>query len=236
MILTLPPQLISALDESGLDVPWAEGAAHRGVDASRAPALVRELRGRLREPSTLRALLRGAHFERAPPPPAAPAETRARDELEARREALRRREAEREYRRMTRNVAPASSAPRPIDSFGAAWKQASIGVNVIVAMFTMFLVGYVAGHGVSSKLEHRLLCGLAAAIVIMIVEMVLFVIRNEEAERRAKAHAAGGSRETRRRAAGRRSDAPPVVAEPAAAVETMPPEESGAARRRPGAS
>jgi hypothetical protein len=53
----------------------------------------------------------------------------------------------------------------------------SVGLNMILAGATCFIVGFVGSAGVTKHLHFRIAAGLVCLIIILFVEMVLFVIR-----------------------------------------------------------
>jgi hypothetical protein len=58
-------------------------------------------------------------------------------------------------------------------------QQGSIGLNMILAAFTAFVLGFYAGGAVFQKMEYRLTCGFVGMIALLLVEMVLYIIKSD---------------------------------------------------------
>ncbi len=89
---------------------------------------------------------------------------------------------QKEYQRMTSNV---QRAPREtVRDIQASFKfQAGMGANMIVAMFTTFIICYWASKFiVGTNKSHRLVIGLVGAMFIMLVELLVFVVRSLKAD------------------------------------------------------
>lgn len=99
-----------------------------------------------------------------------------------RRERLLLLQEQREYQRMTSNI---QRAPREtVRDIQATFKfQAGMGANMIVAMFTTFIICYWASKFiVGTNKSHRLVIGLVGAMFIMLVELMVFVVRSLKAD------------------------------------------------------
>ena len=66
---------------------------------------------------------------------------------------------------------------------GALLPGLSVGADMLVAMFSVAIICFMAASTMGFSYQWRLAAGLMGAIVIMFVEMVLFVIREQHIER-----------------------------------------------------
>mmetsp|Transcript_15389 Transcript_15389/g.30865 ORF Transcript_15389/g.30865 Transcript_15389/m.30865 type:complete len:171 (+) Transcript_15389:52-564(+) len=67
--------------------------------------------------------------------------------------------------------------PEDNERVGKLIPKLSIGANMILAVASCFIVGYVASSCITEHQHLRLTAGLIAMIIILFVEMTLFVIR-----------------------------------------------------------
>eukprot|EP00904_Undaria_pinnatifida_P009697 jgi/Undpi1/5858/HiC_scaffold_2.g01132.m1 len=89
---------------------------------------------------------------------------------------------QKEYARMTSNI---QRAPREtVRDIQASFKfQAGMGANMIVAVFTTFIISYWASkYIVGDNKSHRIVIGLVGAVFIMLVELLVFVTRSLKAD------------------------------------------------------
>ncbi|CBN75474.1 conserved unknown protein [Ectocarpus siliculosus] len=89
---------------------------------------------------------------------------------------------QKEYQRMIDNI---QRAPREtVRDIQASFKfQVGMGANMVVAVFTTFIISYWASKFiVGDNKSHRLVIGLVGAMFIMLVELLVFVTRSLKAD------------------------------------------------------
>jgi len=139
-----------------------------GVAVSSFGKVARALR-RCGVTTPLAELLRGARLGFPSEPAKQPSEALLR-----RREYLQRRAEAVEYQKMVGGV---SHHENDRERVGALLPGLSVGADMLVAMFSVSIVCFMAASTMGFSYQWRLAAGLLGAIVIMFVEMVLFVIR-----------------------------------------------------------
>lgn len=118
-------------------------------------------------------LLQGA----APQLPARATKREPHPDLAPRLERLRNAQANREYAAMLGDVSGSSSAEKEEDTMASYKSQMGVGLNLIVSMGTMYIVGHYAGGTAEEPNGPRAVtCGLVLCILTMLVEVLLFVI------------------------------------------------------------
>ncbi|KAJ1423532.1 endoplasmic reticulum-based factor for assembly of V-ATPase-domain-containing protein [Ochromonadaceae sp. CCMP2298] len=102
--------------------------------------------------------------------------TKIDPEVEKRRAFLRTKEEERSYNKMVFGLeqAPQESFAQQYSSFQ---NQASIAVNMIVAIFATFGMGYYISSTMGFNKTECMTIGLIAATAVMIIEMLVFIMR-----------------------------------------------------------
>ncbi|CAM9317139.1 unnamed protein product [Phaeothamnion confervicola] len=103
---------------------------------------------------------------------------------EQRRRALLLRSEEREYQRLTSNVRGRGEGFGDVSDIQATFKfQAGIAANLILAVVSMFILGYWVSKYIGVKKDsHRLVVGMVCAVFIALVEVFIFVIRSLRAD------------------------------------------------------
>ena len=101
--------------------------------------------------------------------------------LMQRREYLQRRAEAVEYEKMVSGVSRAKKDDR--ERVGALLPGLSVGADMLVAMFSVSIICFMAASTMGFSYQWRLAAGLMGAIMIMFVEMVLFVIREQRIEK-----------------------------------------------------
>ena len=125
----------------------------------------------------LHELLRGASLELPGPPP-----PRSRSAaLEATLRSLREREDNARYAEMVRDVVP----PPPAEPLSVYAEQVGFGLNVILMMFTLFMVGYFGAQGFSASPAVQLGAGLCGASGALLLETALLILRFNRPKGRA---------------------------------------------------
>ena len=125
----------------------------------------------------LHELLRGAPLELPGPPP-----PRSRSAaLEATLRSLREREDNARYAEMVRDVVP----PPPAEPLSVYAEQVGFGLNVILMMFTLFMVGYFGAQGFSASPAVQLGAGLCGASGALLLETALLILRFNRPKGRA---------------------------------------------------
>ena len=127
-----------------------------------------------RDPIWVHQLMEGARPllpARATKPPPHP-------DLEPRLRKLRAAEEDRQYAKMVGSLASSSDeASRDAAEMNTYRSQISVGLNLIVSMATMFVVGCYGGGTEEEPMGVRaVVCGLALMILTLAIEMALFLI------------------------------------------------------------
>lgn len=103
-----------------------------------------------------------------------PASRQPNAELQQRRALLQRRAADREYGQLVSGVCTEREKREQV---GKLLPKLTIGANMIVAIFSTFIVCFVGAGSVTNNESWKLAAGLMGGVVIMFVEMVLFMLR-----------------------------------------------------------
>ena len=119
--------------------------------------------------SYLHELLREAPLELPGPPPPKPRSAA----LEATLRSLREREDNARYAEMVRDVVP----PPPAEPLSVYAEQVGFGLNVVLMMFTLFMVGYFGAQGFSASPAVQLGAGLCGASGALLLETILLILR-----------------------------------------------------------